>query len=397
MSEGWIDAIEERSGPLAAAARELIDWRLSGDGEFEPGREGIRQLAETVEAFCYDQEALESDDQRFVEGAGALLGVLLLEHLGGEYRGRESRHRVALGEHGFFDPFGAIDAALDADDPLAELRRQVAMAEAEARGEGPIGRVIGAFSACLWESRPQLQIEDQFELELNLSDEIEVDLRRVAESTEGQSRDAVTQAAAKLVAMLPGGDSDGRFVAWEEASERLIPRLVSAAFLDELHSSTETRGELFARPLGHDVCLTLLLSYQDRSRFVRVDEVEAWGVGSEGVQMAGLKKLAARSLQARFGEVETARGSILVARTGDGLDSARLLLPGLYAVLAESLEPPFVAAIPHRDALLACSAADPAILEGFLAKVEEDVARAPHAISAALFEVTERGVVPYEV
>ena len=73
-------------------------------------------------------------------------------------------------------------AALDADEPRAELARQVDRAEAEARGEGPIARVVGAFENSLAFARPELLVVDQFELSLSLGDGIEVDLAKVSEA-----------------------------------------------------------------------------------------------------------------------------------------------------------------------------------------------------------------------
>ena len=69
----------------------------------------------------------------------------------------------------------------------------------------------------------------------------------------------------------------------------------------------------------------------------------------------------------------------MVARTGDGLDSARLLLPTLTAVLRHDLGDAFLLAAPHRDTLLAAPDTDAgrALL---LARAADLAARAPHAI-----------------
>ena len=62
----------------------------------------------------------------------------------GAYVARGAVHRVRLGKHGFFDPFAAVDRALDAASVRVELAHQVALAEAEANTRGPISRVVGA-------------------------------------------------------------------------------------------------------------------------------------------------------------------------------------------------------------------------------------------------------------
>ncbi len=90
--------------------------------------------------------------------------------------------------------------------------------------------------------------------------------------------------------------------------------------------------------------------------------------------------------------MDTSYGPLVVARSGDGLDGARLLLPTLHSVLAPELGSPFVAAAPHRDALWAC-ACEPESLRAALAhRVREDAARAPHRIGDELFLVAHRGL-----
>jgi len=45
------------------------------------------------------------------------------------------------------------------------------------------------------------------------------------------------------------------------------------------------------------------------------------------------------------------------------------------------------AAVPHRDALFACSLREPDTLRALRERAQLEAERAPHAISAALFEV----------
>lgn len=390
----WLEALAPRGGPLLPAAREFILWKCGGT--VAKGPEGIAHLARVVDDFAHDPEAPSEDDARFLDGAGALLAHLLIEHLGGpghrqrQNEEREPEHRVALGRRGFFDPFGAIDAALDADDPRAELRARVAEAEAEAQGRGPYARVVTAFEEVLATRRPELLIVEHFGYELSLGDGIDVDLGRAAAATDDQDEDAVVLACAKLVAMLPGSDDEATgLTSWEEAERRLLPRLVARSFVDELHQ--HERGRLWYRDVGPDVVMTLLLSYPGRSRYVRADEVDCWAVPDATLEETWLTRLAARSEQARFARVDTQEGAMVIARTGDGLDSARLVLPTLWGVLVEELPPPILAAVPHRDALLAVSASEPAMVAALRARAEDDFRKAPHGISPGLFEVGTRG------
>src|SRR5690606_7330319 len=126
-----------------------------------------------------------TDEDAFLEGAGALLGLLLLEHLGeGRYDREGERHGLRVGPH-FFDPFAALEAAIEAPRPRAELSRWVGEAEAEARGEGPTARVVAAFTRRLAQARPELSVSSGSGLRLTLSGGVEVDLERVARATDG--------------------------------------------------------------------------------------------------------------------------------------------------------------------------------------------------------------------
>jgi hypothetical protein len=185
-------------------------------------------------------------------------------------------------------------------------------------------------------------------------------------------------------------------VEWNEARPRLYPRLVSRTLLDELHRAHEGRGTLSSRAVAADVLCTLVLHYDDRARYARADEVERWdqAEGAGAAHRAALENLAARSARARFARIDTPDGPIVVARTGDGLDAARLILPTLHDVLAPELGSPFVAAIPHRDTLLACARAPAALVDAMRARTADEAARAPHGISAALFEVGPEGLRP---
>jgi uncharacterized protein YtpQ (UPF0354 family) len=80
-----------------------------------------------------------------------------------------------------------------------------------------------------------------------------------------------------------------------------------------------------------------------------------------------------------------------MARTGDGLDSSRLLLPALRALIAAELGSPFAAAVPHRDALLACSLAPGGGVDALRIRARNEAERARHAISGQLFVVREAG------
>ena len=151
------------------------------------------------------------------------------------------------------------------------------------------------------EQRPDLQIEQQFELELTLTGNVAVDLRRIAATTEPDAR-SVREAAKKLATLLPGANGSPA-IPWAEARDILLPRLVSTSFLAEIRNAHEAGGALAARALVGDLHVALVLGYEGRARYVREDEVATWIVGEQGAHDQALANLARRSVAARFSEV----------------------------------------------------------------------------------------------
>jgi hypothetical protein len=104
-----------------------------------------------------------------------------------------------------------------------------------------------------------------------------------------------------------------------------------------------------------------------------------------------LDNLARASESARFLQHDTQQGPIVVAESRDGLDAARLLLPGLYGVLAPTLGRRFIVATPHRDTLLACPISPEPLVAELRARTDAAVRSAPHAISQRLWLVKGPG------
>ncbi len=365
----WLEALRPIAGPLLDSA---TSW-LRGAGHEAPdsSMDAVRLLVAAIDEVAFQDDSPEADqaDRRLVEGGGALLGLALLDRHGGRHVGRGSAHRVLLGRHGSFDPFRAIDAALDADAPDEELRTRLLLADAEAEGTGPVARIVRAFDERLQLRRPELQLEDRFEFEVVLTGGLEIDLARIAELT-AENPKVLEGALDRVLGLLPGAERV--WLPWAEAAERILPRVVGHGFLERL--GPQGAG-LFQQPLHGDLCATLQLRYDGRSRYVRADELENWIRAGAQPKTRALERLAARSERARFARVE-ADIPLVIARTGDGLDAARLLLPNLAAVLAAELSGPLFVAAPHRDTLLASNDAP-----GLQPHVADAFARAPHAIS----------------
>ncbi|MDX2089592.1 MAG: hypothetical protein SFX73_17185 [Kofleriaceae bacterium] len=371
----WIAALGATCGPLVGPAARLAD------ADFPRGTDGIRRLAHEVEKFAAREEASDDEDRAFVESAGALLGLLLVDHVGdGAYAERDGAHRVRLGARGFFDPFDAIDSALDADRPTAWLARAVAFAEKEAADVGPVSRVVAAFEQRLAMTRDDLEVEARFERRVWLTGGIEVDLTRAVDATHDQRPEAVAQAVEKICALLPGA-ARAPHTTWLEAAPRIVPRVLGPTF---------AAPGVYEAPLLGPLRLALVLAFEGRARFVRAREAEDWG--EDVARGRAIENLAARSSRARFARVEHSGGAWVVARTGDGLDAARLVLPGLHDVLAAELGTPVVVAVPHRDALLACAAAGGVSVTALRDRAEDDARRAPHRISESLFLLSASGL-----
>lgn len=373
MSWAWITSVRS-AGPLLAAAdafanREIVEDRGSGTP-------ALVSLGKAIDAFARAPHT-PAEDGAFVEGAGAFLAVVLLGHIGGAHVARKGVHRVRLGQAGFFDPFGAIELALETDPARAALIDLVAMAEREASGKGPIARTAIAFERALAELRADLAITDRFDRCVFLGD-IEVDLARVIGATEGESDAAVAGAVRKLVDMLPGGA--GAEVTAQDAIARLFPRLVGPSF--DLPVSS--------LPIADELRVAWVIAYEGRARFVTDRDLSRWEMRAEEVALHALRNLAARSDRARLARVDTEQGPWVVARSGDGYDSARLLLPALAETLAPEVGLPCIVAVPHRDALMACRDA-PELVRSFRERVADDYARAPHGISSRLYRLSASG------
>jgi hypothetical protein len=171
---------------------------------------------------------------------------------------------------------------------------------------------------------------------------------------------------------------------WSALRSQLLPRLLSERFVAELPA----HHDLLTRPLAPGVVLAFVVRSPRRARYLRRRDVS--GHGLSAVAAEALTNLAAHTQQARLWHMQTDAGPLVTARSGDGLDSSRLLLPGLHDVLAGELGSPFLAAVPHRDALHAAPAND-AGARALTARARGDVARARYPISDRLLEVHPGG------
>lgn len=389
----WIDAVAFRSGPLLLAATQFI--AVHGfEGDPPRGVGGLRALSKLISVARTEPDgASDSAERQFVAGAGAYLGLLLLDHLpNGAHVAHGGEHRLRLSAHGFFDPFAAVADALNANDAPQALLAAIKRAEAEAQGSGPTARVVKALKARLAEL-PEVRVLEHFDQRVWLDvagARVELDLARVIRTTAGESDALLAHAVERLSASLQREASP--LLTWEGARPLLYPRLIGKPFVDSLPDAQD----LYLRPLAADVWETLVLRFKDRARFVRRAEVEAWRSHGALPGRTSLRNLASASSRARFLEHFTRHGPLVVAQSRDGLDAARLFLPGLHGVLSPTLGDRFVVATPHRDTLLAGPLAPAGLLAELRARTVAAVRGAPHAISTRLWLVKGPGrIEPY--
>jgi hypothetical protein len=375
--ESWIEELRSRCGPLTDAAN-IFAAQLGVERDPPRGVNGLLALSRAV-ARLDD----EDDERLFVELAGSYFAVVLCDALGrGRHVARAGKHRVDLGAASF-DPFGALERVLAADDATRALAEEVSRAEAEAAGVGPAARVAHEVERQLRGRFSRISVLDRFDHTLTLEvdgDSVELDLARLVRATSGESAGNVQRAVAKFLAALPGMSESK--AAWTDAKGSILPRPLGAQMIAglpersalSLHPLLAGTKQLGAPELG------FVLRGERRARYVQAREVHGWDVTAAQLRAAAIENLAARSDNAKLACTDTEHGPIVVAKSGDGLDAARVVLPGLIDVLGRELGIPFAVAIPHRDTLLACPLDAPKAVAHLRKTAAEQAARAPHAI-----------------
>ena len=385
----WIDALASRSGPLLNAASQFT---VKNGLERDPPR-GVEGLGLLSRLIRRAQSHLDDDEsaRMFLEGAGAYLALLLLDHFGNaRHTSHAGQHRLRLGECGTFDPFAAVEHAFDSDDIRHTLLAELRLAESEAEGVTPTARVVAEVRRML-RDLPGLRRIEHFDrtVWVEVGDtRIELDLQRVVEVTRGESDLLLRAAVGRLCSSLTGEAARRWELPWSEARSRIYPRLVGPSFVEALPADA---ADLQLERVGAELWETLIVRSRERARYVRRDEVLAWSKDGAAPRLQALHNLAQASQQARFLQHDTEFGPIVIAQSRDGLDAARLLLPGLHGILAEPLGSPFLVAVPHRDTLLACARQPAALVEEMTRRVQSAARSAPHAISGRLWLVDGPG------
>jgi len=381
----WIDGQRAHCGPLADAAT-LFAAQLGVEGDPPAGVDGLVALTRAVQrrqARDADDARDTDDDRMFVELAGSYLAVVLRAALAqGQHVRHDGRHGLALGSGGYFDPFDAIEAALDAEDVRACLVARVRDAEAEATDRGPYARATVALVGQLEARGQRVQLLGRRGPSLQLRIDgslVELELGKLAKLARDAPAAVLERAARRTLDALPALDG-ATSPPWADALLALFPRLVGPAFFAGLEARA-AHARLWHATVAHDIELACILRGSGRSRYVHASDLQRWQCDDDSVRAAALRNLAGASGHARLLRQDDGEVTLVTARTGDGLDAARLLLPGLHDVLAPELGSPFMAAVPHRDALFACPAKSQRSVAALRARAAEEAAVAAHAIS----------------
>lgn len=378
-------------GPLAHAAQGFAIQAGFGD---DPPR-GAPALRRLLGAIADQACAADGSDESFIEGAGAFLGVVLADRLGG---GRHvtsgSTHGLALGNHGYFNPFTCVAETLAAPQQAKALLSGVAEAEAEADTKTHRARITAMLAGGLARSRQNRllhRVDERVWVRVG-TETLEVDLTGLLAATKDEPEPLIHEMVFRFAHGL-AGTPVASLNSWEQAKARLMPRLVGPAFAQRLDNA-QGSSQLYLAPLHGELRMALILQHDGRARYIRTTELEAWGVSPAMARRVALDNLGRRPVRVHHDQ----QRNTLTVRTGDGLDSARLLLRKVQEALRSALGDQVVIAIPHRDALIACSVRDSKAIAGLEEQTRTDAERAPHSVSSSLWQLTTTGqLIPFEL
>src|SRR5512138_395193 len=152
----------------------------------------------------------------------------------------------------------------------------------------------------------------------------------------------------------------------------------------------------FARPLGHDVFVTLVFDVGGMVRSVTGDDLRRLGLTADAAHARAVRNLEAL---AKAGKIDMASfegpsGKPFVLVGGTWAATA-IVLPRLRDVAAERIGTKDVcASIPHRDAMLLFAKGDRAYRDAMRALVREKESDGAKPLTFGLFDLTEAGPKP---
>jgi hypothetical protein len=115
---------------------------------------------------------------------------------------------------------------------------------------------------------------------------------------------------------------------------------------------TDALAEL-SHEIAPDLHVGFVIPLNDTPRRVTLADAERWQVSTDELYEAALQNLWDATLGAIVLEERTGAAAVYQVRQNDGLDAARILLPGLWRQLADACGERVIIAVPTQDRIFA--------------------------------------------
>ena len=174
----------------------------------------------------------------------------------------------------------------------------------------------------------------------------------------------------------------------------LVPRLKTTDFVQSVANIPHAD-----RPIVEPFAGDLVLSYafDTPSTFVMASPKSC---AQAGVTAADVRLRATANLLQRIDQigVQQILDSVVGLTAGENMSACLMLVDAIWeGLLAKKIDGPIVAAVPHRDVLLACAQADARVLATVLEgeKRERQTVTDPHSLSTQLYVRQNRRWYPF--
>ncbi len=174
----------------------------------------------------------------------------------------------------------------------------------------------------------------------------------------------------------------------------IVPQLKPIILLNDLLE----RG---AEPIVYRIFLAdLIITYAilDRGRLSYITELQLdrWEVSEYTLHAQAIANLQARSQQLNYHVAGSDDETIIIFNHDDGLDAARLLLPGLLEEVTRALPGNAVIGIPNRDFMVILSDSDPDRVSAVALQIAQDMRQHDHGVSDRLFTLMDGEIREYD-
>lgn len=181
---------------------------------------------------------------------------------------------------------------------------------------------------------------------------------------------------------------------YQALASLIVPQLKPVILLNDLLE----RG---ADPIVYRLFLAdLIITYAilDRGRLSYITELQLdrWEVSEYTLHSQAIANLQARSQQLNYHVAGSDDETIIIFNHDDGLDAARLLLPGLLEEVTRTLPGNAVIGIPNRDFMVILSDSDPDRVSAVALQIAQDMRQHDHGVSDRLFTLMDGEIREYD-